>query len=271
MNKIIIILVIISSVIVSSYSAVKVNISLQNPGINENYFKMDVVLQILPGQYWRVGSSNIRIDWVTEPSNSVSVKEDSAVIGALNCNNLGIRTTSISGGTAISFNIIKLGGATCRLNPGTYTLGMIRFNRIDTTGCITLTIRPTSILYDSLTLWAYGTDWTLTNPTPCIRIDYLTGITNSGNNIPKEFKLYTNYPNPFNPSTTIKFDVPRYSYVSLVVFDLLGKEITKLVNGNIKAGSYEVVWEAINFASSTYFYKFTADQYTDIKKMTLIK
>ena len=115
MKKIIIALFILIGMVFTLQSTVKINISLQNPGINDSYFKMDVVAEVLPGQSWRIGSSNIRVDWVTAPANSVSVKEDTAVIGAINCPYFRLTTTSISGGTAISLNVIKLGGAHCRL------------------------------------------------------------------------------------------------------------------------------------------------------------
>jgi hypothetical protein len=97
------------------------------------------------------------------------------------------------------------------------------------------------------------------------------GVSGTGNVIPKVFKLYQSYPNPFNPSSTIKFDIPNGSDVKMVLYNTLGQEVTTLVNGHIDAGSYSVTWDASNFPSGVYFYKITAGNFTDIHKMVLIK
>jgi hypothetical protein len=99
----------------------------------------------------------------------------------------------------------------------------------------------------------------------------IIGISNNNNEIPKEFKLYHNYPNPFNPATMIKFDVPKPSEVSLVLYNTIGQELLTLVNSHFAPGSYIVEWNAANFPSGVYFYRITAGSFTDIKKMVLIK
>ena len=67
-----------------------------------------------------------------------------------------------------------------------------------------------------------------------------------------EIKLYKSYPNPFNPVTKIKFDIPKSSYVKLVIYDLLGREIKTLVNEKLNSGRYEVVWPAPTGNESSY-------------------
>jgi hypothetical protein len=108
----------------------------------------------------------------------------------------------------------------------------------------------------------------------------LTGITNLNTGIPDKFSLYQNYPNPFNPTTKIKFDVAKSSpliplqrgkFVKLVVFDLLGKEVETLVNEQLAPGTYSVDWDASAFPSGVYFYKLSAGDFTDTKRMVLIK
>lgn len=99
----------------------------------------------------------------------------------------------------------------------------------------------------------------------------LVGISQNSNEIPKEFKLYNNYPNPFNPSTTIKFDLPKGTDVKIAVYNLIGQEVTTLVNMHMPAGAYSISWDATNFASSVYFYRINAGTFTDIKKMVLVK
>jgi hypothetical protein len=97
------------------------------------------------------------------------------------------------------------------------------------------------------------------------------GIQPISNEIPASYELYQNYPNPFNPSTSIKFDVPKESSVKLVVYDVLGKEISILIDYKIKAGKYEVAWDGTNYPSGVYFFKLITNEYVETKKMVLVK
>jgi len=90
-------------------------------------------------------------------------------------------------------------------------------------------------------------------------------------NVPKDFVLHQNYPNPFNPSTTIKYAVPKTSLVSIKVYDLTGQEVALLVNEMKDAGTYEVKFDARNLASGVYIYKMSADNFTSVKKLNLLK
>lgn len=97
----------------------------------------------------------------------------------------------------------------------------------------------------------------------------LNGIVN---NIPKEFSLYQNFPNPFNPSTVIKYDLPKDVKVTVKIYDLLGREVAILVNNEFKnAGRYDLIWNAGNYASGVYIYRLEAEDYTSTKKMVLVK
>ncbi len=91
------------------------------------------------------------------------------------------------------------------------------------------------------------------------------------NLIPKEFDLKQNYPNPFNPSTTIEYTIPENSRVTLKIYDILGKEVATLVDKDQNSGSYIVVWDAQSLSSGIYFYRITAGNYTDTKRMVLKK
>ncbi|HRJ98995.1 MAG TPA: T9SS type A sorting domain-containing protein [Ignavibacteria bacterium] len=97
------------------------------------------------------------------------------------------------------------------------------------------------------------------------------GISNYSSLVPDKFSLYQNYPNPFNPSTIIKFDIAKSTYASIIVYDMLGKEVSKLVNQNLTPGSYQFTLNAGNFPSGIYYYKIQTDYFTDIKKMMLLK
>lgn len=89
--------------------------------------------------------------------------------------------------------------------------------------------------------------------------------------IPVQFSLSQNYPNPFNPNTTISFTLPKSEFVTLKVYNLLGEEVSTLVNGFMESGSYNQIFDASNLTSGTYFYQLKTDSYSDIKKMILIK
>ena len=99
----------------------------------------------------------------------------------------------------------------------------------------------------------------------------ITGIQNYDNLIPKIFSLSQNYPNPFNPSTTISYQIPVPGKVTLKIYDILGREVTTLVNKEQKAGNYKVNFDASRLASGVYFYRITAGQFVSVKKMILMK
>jgi lysophospholipase L1-like esterase len=89
--------------------------------------------------------------------------------------------------------------------------------------------------------------------------------------VPGKFVLAQNYPNPFNPSTKVEFSLPRSSYVTLKVFNLLGEEVAALAGQNFTAGSYRVDWNAKGVASGVYFYRLVAGAYVETKKMLLLR
>ncbi len=88
---------------------------------------------------------------------------------------------------------------------------------------------------------------------------------------PDVFYLGQNYPNPFNPSTSIKYSVPADGLVTLKVYDLLGKEVSVLVDEFKQAGTFDVVFAGSNFASGVYYYQLTAGEMTATKKLVLTK
>ncbi len=115
-----------------------------------------------------------------------------------------------------------------------------------------------------------------------VRTDAVTGIKIVKGGVPTEYAIYQNYPNPFNPTTTIQFDLPEASIVKLSVFNILGQEVAKLIDGELQAGSQSIVWNSnntagVSLASGMYFYRINATsthsgkQFTEVKRMTLIK
>lgn len=105
----------------------------------------------------------------------------------------------------------------------------------------------------------------------------LTELTQGTSGIPNQsgiisgFNLEQNYPNPFNPVTLINYTIPFRSNVKLIIYDALGKQVQTLVNENKSAGSYSAEFNGNDFSSGVYFYKLEADEFSEIKKMILMK
>lgn len=97
------------------------------------------------------------------------------------------------------------------------------------------------------------------------------GIINYTNEIPDRYSLRQNYPNPFNPSTKLKYSLPENGFVSLKIYDMAGKEVMTLINGEQKAGTYELQFNGSNLTSGVYLYKLETESFTQTKKMTLVK
>ncbi|NOS85357.1 MAG: T9SS type A sorting domain-containing protein [Ignavibacteria bacterium] len=89
--------------------------------------------------------------------------------------------------------------------------------------------------------------------------------------VPVSFALYQNYPNPFNPATKIRFDLPKGSFTKIVVFDAIGREIRTIFSQVLTAGAYETEFNASNLTSGVYFYKITSGEFSETKKMLVVK
>jgi hypothetical protein len=98
-----------------------------------------------------------------------------------------------------------------------------------------------------------------------------TGVCQSSSDMPENYSLSQNYPNPFNPSTSISFSLLSKSFVSLKIFDLLGKEVATIVSEEMSAGSHSRIWNAANMSSGIYFYRLQAGLYSETKKLILLK
>ena len=99
----------------------------------------------------------------------------------------------------------------------------------------------------------------------------VTGITSENNQLPTGYNLAQNYPNPFNPSTKINFSIPKSSFVTLKIYDVLGKEVANLVNEQLSAGTYNYNFDASRLTSGIYFYRIQSNDFVETKKMILIK
>ncbi|MGB2869614.1 MAG: N-acetylmuramoyl-L-alanine amidase [Bacteroidota bacterium] len=106
-------------------------------------------------------------------------------------------------------------------------------------------------------------------------LDYLGIATqvseNPVNGVPREFRLEQNFPNPFNPETAISYQLSANSFVNLVIYDLLGRKIATLVEGQMNAGDHTVRWDGSHLAGGVYFYRIQAGEFTQMRKMVLVK
>lgn len=105
-----------------------------------------------------------------------------------------------------------------------------------------------------------------------IELNSLVGMeSNTSGDLIEEYKLSDNYPNPFNPETTIQYSLKEAGNVELIVYDVLGNEVAKLVNGYKPAGTHEVTFNATNLPSGVYIYRIKSEEYSESKKMILLK
>jgi hypothetical protein len=283
MKKIItalLLLVLMSGVITAQQ---KVTFSLGNRTYTGGILAYDVIATVPAGQFWAVGSSNIRVVAYPNPTTCLTARAENPAVNAnpniSNANGYQAMTTTavnVTGGVGIGLNILTFNtSGFYRFNPGTYVLGKIRFNVTTPFNADTMKFRnpplavPVTVVYDSTRKCAFGgtasdsARYNTVNPV-------ITGII-SENELPKEFNIYQNYPNPFNPATSIKYDVPKNSFVSIKVYDVTGKQITELVNGEQAAGVYETTFDASQLASGVYFYKMEAGKFSKVMKMVLIR
>lgn len=100
---------------------------------------------------------------------------------------------------------------------------------------------------------------------------FVIGINQIANEIPTDYKLYQNYPNPFNPVTKIKFSIPIPEFVTIKIYDALGREVSTLVNDRVIAGVYSVDWDGAAYPSGVYFYSINSGNFIQTRKMVLIK
>ncbi|HJY63264.1 MAG TPA: YCF48-related protein [Ignavibacteria bacterium] len=99
----------------------------------------------------------------------------------------------------------------------------------------------------------------------------LTPVSGNSNETPKSFYLSQNFPNPFNPATTIKFGLTKLQTVSLTIYDITGRSVEQLINSNLNSGTHEIKWDASKYSSGIYFYTLRTNDFSETKRMMLVK
>ncbi len=142
---------------------------------------------------------------------------------------------------------------------GTPASGVVAHNHSDLTsgdGCTAIT--------------TVGTSYTA-RPNIALMINLITNEEKNITSVPDKYSLAQNYPNPFNPVTSIKYQIPKNTFVTIKIYDILGKEVRTLVNEVKSAGNYSIMFDASSLSSGVYFYKISAGEFSDVKRMVLIK
>jgi uncharacterized delta-60 repeat protein len=193
------------------------------------------------------------------PGNANDVANDIAIDGL---GNVYVTGESRASGTEDDFATVKYNASgveqcVARYNGPGNTFDLATALAVDVSGNIYVTGRSAYIGGSIITTIKY----------------VLVPVSVQGQNteMPEAFSLEQNYPNPFNPITKIKYNVPEATSISITIYDILGKEVARLVSGFVQPGSYEVNWDATNFTSGTYFYRFESEHFTEVKKMSLVK
>ena len=176
-----------------------------------------------------------------------------------NMTGTSMATPHVAGAVGFMYSVAPLSWIQAyKTNPGTYSLQVKQkiMQGVD--------VKPSlqNITVSGGRLNLYNSAVLMQNP---------TGVGNNNNGVPSLFRLYQNYPNPFNPSTVIMFDMPNDGYASLKIYNAIGQEVATLIDGDITAGVYEKVFNASNLPSGVYFYKLMTDNFSDVRKMSLIK
>jgi len=133
-------------------------------------------------------------------------------------------------------------------------------------------------IIDSLEIyWQSGLKQTFTNITPDKFYTITEGqspvvnIKSQGSNVPNNFELFQNFPNPFNPKTKISFQINKNSVISLEIFDSMGRKIETLLKSDLAYGFYEVSWDAEKYPSGVYYYSIRSEDFSQTNKMVLVK
>ncbi|MCX6165392.1 MAG: T9SS type A sorting domain-containing protein [Ignavibacteriae bacterium] len=113
--------------------------------------------------------------------------------------------------------------------------------------------------------------WAIRDNGGISKYTFTIGIKSISTEVPSNYSLSQNYPNPFNPTTNVQFSIPNVQFVTLKVYDILGKEVATLVNEKLNAGTYETSFDGSNLTSGIYFYSLETQSYKETKKMIMIK
>jgi PKD repeat protein len=221
--------------------------------------------------YIRVNGAPMSVISLLEPPNITSVNTNPS-----DTSTIQFKWTSAGSDPSINYKWkIKKGGTSNEKiylsnNSGVDTVFTIRYGLLDSIAQDFGTTGDSVIC--TWSAWSFnGVDSASSNIFIVILKRTNVGITQLSSTIPDKFKLENNYPNPFNPTTKIVFEIPKSVNVELRIYDAIGREIETLVNNKLQPGRYEYTWGAHTLSSGLYFYRLKANGFVQTKRMVLIK
>ncbi len=217
------------------------------------------------GQGWSAQSTGTQIDILAlSLADTITGHAGSSSAGLYTTNggqNWGVNPVMIGSGSINGIAFSQEGSYYLRGSSVYFSATGYNYTAYTQTGTYTHISKP---IYRN-NIWAIRDNGGISKFTSTIGINLISS------QVPSSFSLSQNYPNPFNPLTKIRFDVPRSENVLIKVYDMLGREIETLVNQQLQPGTYEVEWDAAEYPSGVYFYKISTENYTETRKMILIK
>ncbi|MBP1657300.1 MAG: peptidase and subtilisin kexin sedolisin [Bacteroidetes bacterium] len=231
------------------------------------------------GRMWRTtdGGNSWSYGTFDGLATSVSFRDNSN--GMLGCRDGFLRCSSDGGATWVNQDRPVVCDILVTYAPGSRSAWLISANGIYRTDddASTWTEQPTDPFVGVPSHVSFAdsrTGWFVTHQGEMLRYRLAgisTGAEPSRQHLSDSFRLEQNYPNPFNPSTTIKYKLPRSTNVRLSVFDMLGREVSVLVNGSMDAGVHEVKCDGSRLSSGVYFYRLTTVGFSETKRLMLLK
>ena len=227
---------------------------LRKPTTSEGYGKVSQGLNIIPSVITRGGS--LQVTFIIKETLNLAIHFDSITCAILDNNN------------NLKFNLTRFSNINLSAN-GTWNYSSSGgfFSNLFPAGMYKAVARG----YKSGPGWF---DFTVTgngqNPVS-FQVVNPTGIEKISDLIPENYKLFNNYPNPFNPSTKVKFDLPKYAAVRIQILNITGSIVKDLVNENLPAGRYEAEFDGSNISRGFYYYRIKANEFIETKKMILLK
>jgi hypothetical protein len=270
-----------------SWDSAGLNIPAVNPpeGVNHrSLYMMGLRAWFLTNQRRVLYTTNFGTNWVSQqlspsyPTSSGNVWFNSPTLGMAGCLNVPSITTNAGNNWTPQTEPTGFGQVKGVIGAGnnfwcTYGLNVNFTPNYGANWTVVYTAPANN--FSDMSLARYGTcAWAVRDGGRISKGLNLVGVKPVSNEIPSEFSLSQNYPNPFNPVTIINYELPITSYVKLSVYDILGREVAVLVNpadAGLKPGTYEVEWDASNYPSGIYFYKLETNEFSETKKMMLIK
>lgn len=213
---------------------------------------MDIPLRFSEGITLKeVNFTNTRVDYFDFKSAGINNEKHTVVIGLLPQLSKGYKP---------------------KLAPGTGVIANLVFE-IDDPSITDITLEAIELKNPNHSLtfvYHEGKDRTIRMLEPAFSSTTVS-LVNSGSGLPETFALYQNYPNPFNPATQISFDLPVASDVELTIFNVLGQKVSTIIDKEMEAGNHVIEWDASNYSSGVYFYRVSAENFTETKKMLMLK